>query len=180
MKQFMLTGYSEYNGEYQLVLGNRSITSFPSKRKVLAFIAETNRFLNKLLIESNLLFSSLFAEYRNAWLSTMNFKCGNRTNYLDTERKMEKNILDIMDQFNRVANTYNGSSQGCYSFKHLQNICFYMIDLTNILIHLQKKSNHIVNYHNLEILKDRLIFIQNKLTNYPETLPKDALKIHRN
>lgn len=175
MKQFMLTNFDENDGEYIVWFGNRVGVRFASKRNIREFLADTNRFLNRVIIELNELYITLFAEYRRIWLTLMNFKSGNITNLAQEEREMQKNINDIADQFSRVGNSAHGTSSGAWSFIHLQNVCFMMNAVITQIVKISKARNNTAQYHSLEILIERITILANRLGNYPEVLPATSL-----
>lgn len=171
----MLSNFDEHNGEYIVWLGNRICCRFASKRNVREFLADTNRFLTRSMVELNELYINVFIEYRRIWFTMMNFKSGTNVNLIQQENGMQRKIVDIADQFSRAGNTYHGSASGGWSFVHLQNICFMMKDINQEMIDLNKKRNNTIQYHTLEILNERISILENRICNYPEALPANCL-----
>lgn len=180
MKQFQLTQFDEFNGEYHVWFGNRICCRFASKRNVREFLAETNRFLNRTMVELNELYIVIFTEYRRIWFTLMNFKNGVNVNLSQQERDMQKIIGDIADQFNRAGNTYHGTASGGWSFVHLQNATFMMKEITKQMIDLNKRRNNTIQYHTLEVLEERISLLESRLVNYPEVLPANCLGLKSN
>jgi len=180
MKQFMISSFNECNGEYLVVFGNRIIVRFASKRHTREFLAETNRFLTRSMVELNELYITVFTEYRHIWFTLMNVKNGVPVNLASDEREMQKIINDVADQLNRAGNTYHGTASGAWAFVHLQNACFMLKELNGLIIALNKKRNNTVQYHVLEVLQERISIIENRLVNYPENLPANSLGMQSN
>jgi len=180
MKSFQLTHFNEFNGAYEIWFGNRICVGFHSKRHLRAFLADTNKFLTKILVELNDLFSTTFREYREIWLTCMNYKNGKLVNLSQAENKMQRNVVAILEIFDQVGNTYNGASSGSWSFIHLSRICFILEELCNELITVNKSRNNTVTYHSLEILKERIKLINERISNYPPQLPENGAYLKSN
>jgi len=177
MKQFMLTRFDEHKGEYRVWFGNSVCVRFASKRHIREFLAETNRFLTRSMVELNELYITIFSEYRRIWFTLMNFKNGINVNYSADERELSKIINDIADQFNRAGNTYHGTASGAWSFIHLQNVCFMMKAASGIMIELNKKRNNTIQYHTLEVLVERITVLETRIINYPDPKPANSLGV---
>jgi hypothetical protein len=184
MKQFMLAtnpdSFNEIDKTYSVWLGNRCGLKFYSKRNMAAFVADTNRFLTDQLVELNGYYKQVFCEYRDIWFILYNFKNGKRVNMADVEREIEKCLNDVMDQFSRAGNSYRGASSGGWSFKFLENICYFLLQATDYLINVNKKRNNTINYHNLEVIRRNVNVVATRIMKYPEKEPDGCAGVLRN
>jgi len=184
MKQFMLGKesflFNEADKTYTLWFGNRTGLSFKSKRFGLAFIADTNRFLTSILVELNIIYKLVFCEYRDNWFLMYNFKNGKYVNQADTERRIEKSLNDVQDQFTRAGNSFKGSSSTGWSFRHIENICMYLGDAVDLLMIVNKKRNNTINFHNLYIHKKNIDLLADKILKYPDFLPDGCVSVAKN
>lgn len=180
MKQFNLSQFDEHNGEYLVWLGNRNCCRFASKRHMRYFLADTNRFLNAAMIELNEYYIRLFAEYRNIWFTMMNFKNGSMVNHVEQERLLSKLIMDIMEQFNRVGNTFTGTANAGWAFIHLQRICLMEKEMLQLLIDLNKNRNNTYTYQSLQVLTRHIESVEQRISNYPDPLPANCLGVKSN
>ena len=183
MKQFMLLSDTELNPidkTYSIWLGNRAGIKFYSKRYMAAFVADTNRFLTAQLVELNIFYKLIFIEYRDVWFLLYNYKNGKRVNMSGIERDIEKALADTADQFARAGNSYLGASSGGWSFKFVDNICYYLITAADHLITINKKRNNTINYHNLQAIKKNIMVIADRIMKYPEKEPEGSAGILRN
>lgn len=176
MKTFMISSFDEFKGVYKIWFGNRVCVTFASKRDMAAFLADTNRFLTSCMVELNEFYIAIFTQYRNMWFTMMNYKTGTAVNMIQDERRLQKLIDDIMDQFNRCGNTAHGTASGAWAFIHLQNICLMMGECLEMLREINKKRNNTYSYHSLETLNARIKTLEKTICNYPDALPKNALE----
>jgi len=165
---------------YSVWLGNRCGLKFYSKRNMAAFVADTNRFLTTQLVELNMMYKQIFCEYRDTWFILYNFKNGKRVNNANIEREIEKCLNDVQDQFARAGNSYRGSSSGGWSFKFLENICYFLLQACDHLISVNKKRNNTINYHNLEAIRRNITVISERIFKYPEKDPDGCAGVIRN
>lgn len=176
MKQFGLFQFDSVNGEYRVFFGNRCFVRFASKRHLREFLAETNRYLTAAMVELSEIYCQLFTHSRQTWFILMNFKSGTRVNNIDIDRELQKLTFEIMDQFNRVGNTFHGSS-GAWAFIHLNKICTMLDSMLTLLIQVNKKRNNTLIYHSLQVQQKRLKVLATELLYYPKETPPNSLGI---
>lgn len=172
--------FNENDKTYSVWLGNRTGIQFYSKRMMNAFVADTNRFLTAQMVELNIYYKEIFCQYRDCWFLLYNFKNGKIVNMPEVERKVEKALNDVQDQFTRAGNSYRGASSGGWAFKFMENICFYLLEAADELITVNKARNNTIIFHNLETIRRNIDTVANRLMKYPEIKPEGSAGIIRN
>jgi hypothetical protein len=171
MKKYQVTNFI-FNPStkcYDVWFGNRICVSFSSKRDMAKFMAETNKFLQSKMVELNDIFCKVFYEYRQIWFTQI----GN-TNQPLSEMHIQKLITDILMQFDRICYNSVTTTQSGWAFIALQNICLMLDEAIKIISILNKKRNNTIQYHNINILGNRVIILQNELQQYPAEKPQKA------
>lgn len=161
---------------YSVHLGNGTTKLFGSKRECLAFLAETNRFLNLKLHECNYIFCDVFAEYRQNWFYFEHNKPSMSENLTHAERKCELAIDSIKQAFDMLVTRGNWENGNEFMFMHFNNILENMSEICQTLIGLQKKKSNGVDVARLEILKQRIAFTSSSLVNYNKSVEMEMLK----
>jgi len=160
------SNHKQISNEYCIALGNGARLSFKSKREMAAFVAETNRYLTKVLVVLNETYTCLFAEYRSFWLVASNTSGGTRTNYISICTKT-KSMLDAAgDVFEKFSSQYRSADDPFFSFIDLRKICVFLKEAAEHLAAIHKKRNHTANYYSCVVYFERMIVVQEKLLNY--------------
>jgi hypothetical protein len=154
--------YSDRN-KYKVVLGNDHTSYFTDKRKVSAFLNETNKYLNQVLIELNLYYTETFNLYRSSWLYFDNKKLS------IIDKCANDNFNNINEAFKRIiikSHTVNGNY---LTWQFLNRIIEALIEVLELLhpfftyrIHVDKIAKTKLFLSNLKQLKSDLII-------YPDT-----------
>ncbi len=150
----------------EISLGNGQRIQFKSAREANRFIAETNRYLTKVLVTLNDTYIQVWTQYRQFWFIASNTNTGTRSNYLQREADVKK-ALDSADfMFNKFTTTCWGSNDPYFAFIDLKKIALFLKDAAEDLAAFHKGRDHTGNYYSCVVLVDRCIAILAKLESY--------------
>jgi hypothetical protein len=150
----------------EVCLGNGRRISFRSARTAAKFIAETNRYLTKVLVVLNETYIQTFAEYRRLWFVTTNTNTGTRTNYMDLERKIKADLDGADFLFQKFSATTWGSNDPFFAFIDLRKIADRLKDASGVLVTFHKNRDNTPNYYACLVLQERCISVIQKLESY--------------
>jgi hypothetical protein len=161
----------------EMYLGNGKRLHFTNKREAAHFIAETNRYLTKVLVALNDTYIQVFAEYRRMWFITSNTNAGTRTNYLARENDVRK-ALDGADFCFQKFTTGFGSNDPCFAFIDLRKTALFLKDAADELAQFYKQRDHTGQYYSCLTLYERCIAIIAKMESYdyPSTNEKPRVE----
>lgn len=149
----------------EIFLGNGKRLVFTSKRETARFIAETNRYLTKVLVALNDVYVHTFREYRSMWFITSNTNSGTRSSYLRLEESIKKDLEACDFIFQKFTNGW-GSNDPYFAFVDLRKIALFLKDAAGDLAGFYKLREHTGNYYICLNLVDRCTAIIAKLEAY--------------
>ncbi len=145
--------------KYCVYLGNQNFNYFTSEKHSLAFLANTNRFLNECLQIINHIYIQVFSEYRQVWF--YGDTCQN------TIIKIEQEFKQIEYGFENVisksSHPINGNS---YAFSILNHLCNSHRLIVENIIQIYTTKKIYVPIHRLRYLKSQIDIIDNKINTY--------------
>lgn len=104
---------------YCLFLGNGHREYFTNYKDAKKYLADTNRFLNIKLHQSNFYYSYIFTEYRNIWFYFEGRSPSQRKDHMGIERKITLLFNQDDKVLNRIARKTYRSNDNVFAFKYL-------------------------------------------------------------
>ena len=142
---------------YWVYLGNGTRHSFTRKRDALAFLAETNRFLNLKLMECNLMLGELYTEYRHNWPYLDDIQlCARCQDYFH-------GITQAMDLLVTRSDWSNGN---VFVWLHFNTILSNMLGILDLISDIHQDKNKYAELARAGILKSRINWIRDQLDGY--------------
>lgn len=166
MKTINIQKKAQQQNSKEFRIGNGRIIKCSSKREVIYFIAETNRFLTKVLVICNQTYCSVMLQYRSMWLVTTNVNNGNRTNYLTMQQSIKSNLHaaeELMDKFNF---TTSGSNDPFFSFIDLKKVALFIGQAAKELEAFNNARNLTASKYECQAFYERCLLIAEKLNDY--------------
>lgn len=157
---------------YSIYLGNGENYSFTSKKNTLAFTAALNRHINACVYEFNMLYSQLFAEYRENWYYFLSDMQRANTDLIRIEQQVRKNFDSVNVAFERLIHNTRGINGNYYVYTFLDLVCKNLTEIANQLAVLHRKRSNMAQVTHMHITATRLQQI--KAAAY--TVPATALK----
>lgn len=157
-----------------LMLGNGLRLKFTSKRSLNQFIAETNRFLNRGLVNINLLLSDCYREYRLMWFISSNVHKGKKTNYENIAREISENIKCCEIMLEKFGKHYWGSDDPFFSFIDMIKSARYCAAAARQMEQFHKARNNTHSLYNCQNIADRSLSMIAKLENYQTGVKEKA------
>lgn len=145
--------------KYRVALGNGVRKQFTSRKLALAFLADTNRFLNLKLHEANLFYGEVFTEYRNNW-----FYFGENADR--SEIKCENLLQQIREPFKLLVTRSNWMNGNDFTWKHLHTIFELLLQVLAELRALHRQKSKYAELRRILIIESRIQFAQSQLNRY--------------
>lgn len=155
------------NNYYRVALGNNYTVEFTSKRDALAFLAETNRFLNGQLYQLSSLYADSFRLYRNAWIY---FAHGKSNGLNDVQYICSAKITAIESAFNLAVDRSQWENGNFLVFAQLN---FIVDEITALCNNLKRVFEHrgITNsLYEADSFISRANFIKTCIVIFPKTI----------
>jgi hypothetical protein len=159
MKKILLSNYTPADKSSSLsrqrtnvvYLGNGKTICFSNIKHLTKFFAETNRFINASVHELNIMYVSLFSDYRIVWF---------------TEKSYRFEVEYLEKSFTKVVRWKDSDSANYFVFKDVFLIIDYLQVEANKLYLLQKKRNNYPETHKYLIMIRRLKELKNEFESY--------------
>jgi len=164
MKTVHLKTIIQRGKSHEVFLGNGTRNAFANKKEAKKFLADTNRFLTKKLIDLNEIYYRAFVEYRQIWFLLYNVKQGKKTNYREDEKTIKAGLDAVEHFFDKIASSF--SSTDYTVFIDAKKICLYLSEVLKCLVELNKRRNNTVAYYTLENLLSRVTTLANEINGY--------------
>lgn len=143
------------DNRYSLYFGSERFIYFNNKKSMEKFVADTNRLLNDSLYNLNMLYSQVYAEYREYW-------------FIQEKNTIEHQLLEIFQRiftvFNRCA--YRTMEINVYSFRNLLCICDDLLHACNMLLEFYKSKNLYYKVRALNFKVQEISIIENTLQTW--------------
>lgn len=149
----------------QFCLGNGSRVVFKSQRLADKFVADTNRYLTKVLVNFNEIYIALFQDYRRVWLVAANTHKGAKSNYHLVAFNIKKSLESadfIMEKFS----TGWQSGDPYMAFVDLKKVGLFLYEAAEKLEAFHRKRDHTANTYVCMLLKERCVAVLGKLQEY--------------
>lgn len=117
MKKVLIQKRRSANNPFELMLGNGARLKFTSKRNMKQYIAETNRFLNKGLVNVNLLLIDCYREYRLMWFISTNVHSGTTTNYEHIAADVSESLKSCETMLYKFGKHFAGSDDPFFHYR---------------------------------------------------------------
>lgn len=152
---------------YSVGIGNGKLIEFKSLKAAKCFVAETNRFLNDILIQTNYLYIYCFTEYRKNWVFFSARISKVYMKLLSIERGILDAVRDIEHHFNLVVTRSHYPNGNHFTWSHLTKIIQQNLFILKLLEEFNQEKN---NFTNKEIIlyKHMAQNLLKQLKNYPE------------
>jgi hypothetical protein len=154
--------------KYKCSLGNGYAGLFSSSKELLAFMTETNVFLNEKLHELNFIYIELFGFYRLAWFYLDQQK-NSQLNLKGLEQQTTNNINGINQAFNLIVSRSGYTNGNHFVFTHFKSIIKPSLELCGNLLILYKSKGHTDKVYKLNYLVRQLNNLNKELEIYPKT-----------
>jgi hypothetical protein len=172
MKKIALTNYGKPDRSsvlikrklYSVYLGNSETLYFQSERAAKEFLAETNRFLNRILHECNILHINTFEIYRTYWF------------YLDNEpvQLIVENVKAVEKIFDTVTRRGNYANGAAMAWKDLQNILGYVSEVLAECLKVLLVKKFYADIYRVNILLKHGQDCLDELLNYGKDKPEET------
>ncbi|HYD20009.1 MAG TPA: hypothetical protein VEB40_00940 [Flavipsychrobacter sp.] len=166
MKKIVLKQFTHQEGKYRVHLGNGTTHSFSSKRKLVAFLNQTNKFLTTQLFEVHGIYMAVWQEYQRSW-----FYFGWEDNkqytlhYLD-QRKCEESLQGCEQAFVMAWKRHDWANGTHSAFMHMEVAIDCCKEVVGILLHLHRKRSSTVEIYRLNALLKQLVLASSTLSAY--------------
>ena len=167
MKKIVLKQFTTHEeSRYRVHLGNGTTHTFSSKRKLLAFLNQTNKFLSTQLFEVHGVYMSVWQEYQRAW-----FYFGWENNkqwtlhYLD-QKKCDENLQSCEQAITLAWQRHTWDNGNHSAFKHLNVAIECLKEVTHILQRLHKRRSSTVEIYRLNALFKQLLHASATINAY--------------
>lgn len=152
--------------KYSVSIGNGTTHYFGSKRDSLAFLAETNRFLNSKMHELNFIYIDSWAKYRKTWAYFKHNKPTMSQSLTGKEQKCIEITKTIESTFNLCVNRSHYPNGNHFIFNWLNLISIKICEMVEILKTIHKSKSNAVDVYECEIILKRSNLVVNDLENY--------------
>lgn len=159
---------------YCVWLGNGVKNYYSNERVALAFLAETNRFLNYKLHELNYQRIQISGEYYKNWFNFFDKRGKSNTDLKRLELKCRDSLSDIDKQFDKLIHNTSGPNGNWFAFTFFYNIISSMNEILALLKSLLNKRRLWVEIQRIEVIRQQLLRIKRTIEVYGK---KDADEI---
>jgi hypothetical protein len=167
MKKIVLKQFeTRINGQlqYELYLGDDRRLQFPSKRKLIAFINKTNKFLTLSAFEVHTLYMQVWEEYQRCWFYFGQGDEKYSLHYLD-QIKCDESLRTCEERLQIAIKKewYDGNP---FTFSNIPKAISLLRQVISILLPLHKKRSQTADLYRLNTLFSRLADVENKINSY--------------
>lgn len=155
--------------KYWVSLGNQVKVSFTNRKNALAFIAQTNRFLNEKTFELNKIYVDVFSEYRRIWFY-FDSKNAHRVNFEQQIGFLEKRFDLLIDTSRYTNGNYN-------AFFHMRGIVDLIKEMLTQMQQVMAGKNNYAEKYNLSIYVRRLDDLLQAVNDYANNLHEDYYRL---
>ena len=151
---------------YHVYLGNAVHKEFKNLKDAKKFLADTNRFLNFKLQETNSILVEVYGHYRRNWFY---FSARKRAmDYKDMKKEIicEQAFKDIERSFNLMIERSHLNNWNHLIFSHFDKICNNFYQVIEVLKVINKSKSNAVDLHQLEMLYQRTCIVQDSIAKY--------------
>lgn len=166
MKQVNITAKRTAKDCKEINLGNGLRKLFTSKRQANQFIADTNRFLTKMLVVLNTVYVDAFREYRAIWFVASNNKTGTRTNYMDEQTKIKSMLQAADTMFDKFNSSAWGSNDPYFSFIDIKKASLFLQEALEVMEDFNRRRNLTAAMYNCLVLRERCLAVKALLEAY--------------
>lgn len=150
-------------------LGNGSKNYFTDKKELIAFLSETNLFLNKKLQELNFIFIEVFALYRVGWFYMDNSRNKKQLNLKQIDDNARSELLNLLKAFDIIVARTNSPNSNHFTFTHFVSIITSLNEILNTLLTLYQSKRHTDKLYKINFLLDQVKQVETELKHYPKT-----------
>ena len=155
--------------KYWVALGNKVRVSFTNRKNALAFIAQTNRFLNEKTFELNKIYVDIFSEYRRIWF------------YFDSKNarlmNFEQQIGFLEKRFDLLIDTSSYEDGNYNAFFHIRGIVYLLQEMLTQMQRVMAGKNNYAEKYNLGIYLRRLDDLLQAVNDYANNLHENWYRL---
>jgi len=166
MKTIHIQANTTKQNQKEVCLGNGYRNIFGSLREANYFLADTNRFLTKVLVVSNDTLIQLYHQYRSFWLVSINNKTGTKVHYFDMQRKIKEMLQAAEVSLDKFNFSNNGSNDCYFAFIDLKKAAMFMQQAAEDMETFNRKRNLTSAMYTCQMLKERCMLIMQRLAEY--------------
>lgn len=155
--------------KYSVQLGNGIKKLFTDKKQAVAFLSETNLFLNTKLKELNFILIDVFELYRIAWFYMDNTRTKKQLNLSKIDHKSKNEIQNLFKTFDIIVSRTGSPNSNHFTFLHFNNIIKSLTTILNILLELYESKSHTDKIYKIKFLINQTTNIKSELAGYPNT-----------
>lgn len=168
MKKISITQVNRVDKIYTIFLGNGTTHQFKSERSAQDFLNKTNKFLTEHLHELHAIYSDVATKLNHNWFYFNHDKNTRKASLFQSERDCNANMDAIRDILNKTVIQSHFTNGNIIVFIDFQKVSNYLKDTIKLLNDLNKKRSNTNALYEYKSLFNRLIQLDNSLTNYSQ------------